>query len=242
MLSADGTVYPLTDYIFSGNITATSGGISGNTLLALEQIDIYATSNQLIFSTGSGNFPTTLSVPLMAQRTTVYINDPTAGAVSVALSTSTSSSTAPSFTAVTLGTGSALSTYTSGGTFTPGLTLGGGATGITYGAQTGRYTQIGNIVHISGVLTLTSKGSSTGVAVITGLPVAATTTSSAGSIAAMTAFMTVTGTAVTYWVSPVASTSTMNAVVSVNGAAVRSLLDTDLANTSSWTFNGSYLV
>lgn len=56
------------------------------------------------------------------------------------------------------------------GTFTPGISFGGGTTGITYGNQVGSYTKIGNRVICSIYLTLTNKGSSTGAALITGLP------------------------------------------------------------------------
>jgi len=57
------------------------------------------------------------------------------------------------------------------GTWTPAITLGGGNTGITYGAQTGTYTRIGDRVFIECRITLTSKGSSTGGVLVTGLPV-----------------------------------------------------------------------
>lgn len=56
------------------------------------------------------------------------------------------------------------------GTFTPVLKFGGATTGITYGAQVGRYTRIGRMVHITVSIVLTSKGSASGVATITGLP------------------------------------------------------------------------
>jgi hypothetical protein len=58
------------------------------------------------------------------------------------------------------------------GTFTPVLNFGGGTTGITYTQQFGGYTKIGNIVHIKMRIKLSSKGSSTGDAQITGLPFA----------------------------------------------------------------------
>jgi hypothetical protein len=57
------------------------------------------------------------------------------------------------------------------GTWTPAVTFGGGSTGITYGSRTGKYTKIGNMVYAGFFLGLTSKGSSTGSAVITGLPI-----------------------------------------------------------------------
>ena len=56
------------------------------------------------------------------------------------------------------------------GTFTPGITFGGAAVGVTYSAQVGRYTKIGNRVIYQLQLILTSKGSSTGALLLTGLP------------------------------------------------------------------------
>ncbi len=67
--------------------------------------------------------------------------------------------------------GSTMSTYTEG-TWTPVLAFGGASVGITYTTQTGRYIQIGKQVTVQFSITLTSKGSSTGAATITGLPVA----------------------------------------------------------------------
>jgi hypothetical protein len=56
------------------------------------------------------------------------------------------------------------------GTWTMGIAFGGGSTGITYNANTGTYTKIGRQVTVNGYIALTSKGSSTGIATITGLP------------------------------------------------------------------------
>ena len=63
------------------------------------------------------------------------------------------------------------------GTFTPSLTFGGANSGITYlsNRRFGVYTKIGNVVTYFLHLELTSKGSSTGGANITGLPFTATT-------------------------------------------------------------------
>lgn len=57
--------------------------------------------------------------------------------------------------------------------WTPVLKFGGGTTGITYSEQNGRYNISNGFLEFSGQITLTSKGSSTGVATITGLPLAA---------------------------------------------------------------------
>jgi len=56
------------------------------------------------------------------------------------------------------------------GTWTPELKFGGATTGITYSICEGRYTKIGNCVMIRMHITLSSKGSATGNATISGLP------------------------------------------------------------------------
>jgi hypothetical protein len=56
------------------------------------------------------------------------------------------------------------------GEWTMGIAFGGASVGLTYGLNTGTYTKIGRKVTVNGYLTLTSKGSSTGDARITGLP------------------------------------------------------------------------
>lgn len=56
------------------------------------------------------------------------------------------------------------------GTWTPALSFGGGTTGLTYTVQYGYYTKVGNLVTVTGYIYVNSKGSSTGAAIITGLP------------------------------------------------------------------------
>ena len=70
------------------------------------------------------------------------------------------------------------------GNFTPALTFGGAAVGITYntGQTKGKYTKIGREVFYTLRMLLTSKGSSVGNALITGLPFIAT--SDPGHVAA----------------------------------------------------------
>lgn len=59
------------------------------------------------------------------------------------------------------------------GTWTPAITFGGGSTGLTYSTQVGRYRKIGDFIFAWCRIVVTAKGSSTGAALITGLPVAA---------------------------------------------------------------------
>jgi hypothetical protein len=71
------------------------------------------------------------------------------------------------------------------GTFTGGFSFGGSATGIAYNRQVGIYTKIGDLVFVQGYVSLTSKGSQTGNAALTGLPFtssSATNASSAGNM------------------------------------------------------------
>ena len=56
------------------------------------------------------------------------------------------------------------------GTWTMGLTFGGGSTGNVYVVNTGTYTKIGRQVTVNGQIGLSTKGSSTGVASLSGLP------------------------------------------------------------------------
>lgn len=56
------------------------------------------------------------------------------------------------------------------GTWTPAITFGGAAVALTYSVQTGAYTKIGNSVRVSGQITITSNGTSSGQCNITGFP------------------------------------------------------------------------
>ena len=56
------------------------------------------------------------------------------------------------------------------GSWTPRISFAGGETGITYSVQTGNYTKIGRQVTVTGYLTLSNKGTSTGELRIEGLP------------------------------------------------------------------------
>lgn len=56
------------------------------------------------------------------------------------------------------------------GTWQPTLLFGGASTGITYGTRTGTFTRVDNKVTIEMRIALTSNGSATGAATITGVP------------------------------------------------------------------------
>lgn len=76
----------------------------------------------------------------------------------------------PSVTSISFGGGDALSIYDFNNSWTPALEFGGLSTGITYSAQVGDWSRIGNIYMFRAQITLTSKGTATGNATITGIP------------------------------------------------------------------------
>jgi hypothetical protein len=125
------------------------------------------------------------------------------------------------------------------GTWTPTLSFAGASTGITYGGTTlGRYTKIGNVVTVTGMLVLTSKGSSTGPAQIGGLPFTAANDSIYGSatVGYASGFSSVTG-AVLALVAP--NTTKLAIYQSANGSA-SGLTNAHFSNTSSVYFTASY--
>ncbi len=124
--------------------------------------------------------------------------------------------------------------------WTPALTFGGGNTGITYTAQTGKYVRIGPIVFIAMILQLSNKGSSTGVARITGLPV---TSGGTGSLIAIPAsgIGVLTFTGIPFF-SVDASATTMQILLTASGGGVTSISDTNFANNTSFQMTGFYMI
>ena len=143
-------------------------------------------------------------------------------------------SATPTVTSITFGGGSALSTYTTGGTFTPAITFGGGSTGIAYTTQTGTYSRIGNIVVLSIVIVLSNKGSSTGSVAITGLPVSA---ANATPVAIRLNTITYIGPFLQAWLS---GTTVLMSQLATTGTETQ-LADTNFTNTSLIEITGIYL-
>ena len=125
-------------------------------------------------------------------------------------------------------------------TWTMGVSFGGGTTGITYSANTGYYTKIGNLVTISGKLILTSKGTSTGAALITGLPFT-TVNNIAGQSAVSLYFITVSF-ANQYIGRTVENTTTILLAEITEAGGVTTLDDTNFANNSVITVGCTYRI
>ena len=126
------------------------------------------------------------------------------------------------------------------GTFTIALTFGGGNTGMTTSFSTGQYTKIGRQVSVNGLLVLTAKGSSTGVAVISGLPFA-----NGNSLDALSA-VSLRLSNVSYVGSiqslKLMNTATFNFEQLTEAGSNLNLSDANFSNTSDIVFNFTYNV
>ena len=126
------------------------------------------------------------------------------------------------------------------GTWTIGLTFGGASTGITANASVGRYTKIGRQVTVSGLLSLTSKGSSTGIAEITGLPFTIANANEAYSVANVR-FNGISFADIPICIGAINSTKIIFQEITKAGA-VTDLTDADFTNTSSCIIGFTYTV
>jgi len=122
------------------------------------------------------------------------------------------------------------------GTWTPDLKFGGANTGITYSSRSGTYTRIGRMVHARATIVLSSNGSASGGATVTGLP-----------------FNCAVTTAASIYQDGIAYTGTLNVAVEgtvdrftiqkVSEAGVNTnLARTDFSNTASFTLSVCYQV
>ena len=171
LVSLNGVIQkPGSSFTVSGSTLTFSSALTSS-----DSIDfIISMGEPLLIGTPSDNTVTTNKLVNDSVTGAKIENNPTiAGNLTVSgTSTNTGLITASAGVAVG-GTGSenTLDDYEEGD-WTPVLKFGGGTTGITYNAQIGRYTKVGRQVFINATVFLSSKGSSTGVAQITGLPFA----------------------------------------------------------------------
>jgi hypothetical protein len=124
------------------------------------------------------------------------------------------------------------------GTFTPGISFGGGTTGITYSTQAGAYTKIGNRVFCNGKVELSSKGSSTGAAKITGLPFSV----GAGNAGLAAVALRMDGVSFADFPQGYGEGTTIVLDEITNAGTKTDLVDTNFGNTSAIIFSFSYYV
>lgn len=151
-------------------------------------------------------------------------------------------------TSIALGGGSALANYVTTTTFTPAIAFGAGTTGITYGTngQTGQYLRIGQLVFVRIYIALTSKGSSSGVMTLTGLPLTSVTTLAGGESPLTMGYWSsidLNSAGGLYAIGCVINSNSTVAVLNQIGdnAGPTQLTDANFANNSTFTVAGCYL-
>ncbi|MEZ2224401.1 hypothetical protein [Rhizobium sp. RCC_161_2] len=120
------------------------------------------------------------------------------------------------------------------GTWTPTLQFGGNTTGITYTSRTGKFTRVGNVVFFSAQLTLSSKGTTTGAATISGLSTPNATQYAVADTFGITMANYVTNHAI---IAP--GTALIN-LYAVSATGDQPLTDTSFTNTSTFVVSGVY--
>jgi hypothetical protein len=159
-----GTNAPLERLVVSGGALQVTGALSSLDRASSSAVDFFSGGSR-IFSIGA-NSATHGNITFITSTTTTNLERATI--TSDGYLRLTSNSGGIQFNGDTAAA-NALDDYEEG-TWTMGVSFGGAAVGVTYAANTGTYTKIGRQVTVNGYLALSSKGSSAGAAVITGLP------------------------------------------------------------------------
>ena len=126
------------------------------------------------------------------------------------------------------------------GTWTMGVSFGGAAVGVTYAANTGSYTKIGRQVTATGYLQLSSKGSSTGDARITGLPFTINNSDAAAATAGVRFNLVTFANQFQAW-GQSNTTTVFLEEITISGV-VSNITDADFANNSQVNFSLTYFV
>lgn len=125
------------------------------------------------------------------------------------------------------------------GTWTPVFRFGGAAVGMTFSAQTGLYTKIGNVVHLAGRVALSAKGTSTGSATIGGLPFTIQNSLAQPSVCVRWNLLAYTGAPQAYGSG---NSTSINIEQIVEAGTVTLLTDTAFSATTSAIFSMTYFV
>ena len=129
------------------------------------------------------------------------------------------------------------------GTFIPEITFGGNSTGITYSQQTLRYTKVGRVVSVQGLIALSNKGSSVGQAVITGLPfIIANSTSAYSAVSIWLSSVTPAAGGSANQAYGVTNTQVINLSTYKTDGSYSNLTDANFANNSELILNLTYTV
>jgi len=234
LLRSNGTTnaYTTSTYPDTNAVNTLLYASSANNMAAL------ATANSSVLVTSAGGVPS-----LSTTLPNINIGTPSAGVLTNCTGFPISGTTGYG---TGVATALAVNTNSTGGfavetdsTFTPVMAFGGASTGVTYTVQTGYYTRIGNTVTFAISILLSSKGSSTGAATITGLPVA----SRAGPV---DIYFTVGCTNLSFVNAPISAidggTSVLKIFFNFSRTVLTQATDTNFTNNTGIYITGTYLV
>jgi hypothetical protein len=189
----------------------------------------------------SGSYPPIAFYTSTIKRLTIADNGPATFSNGVGISGATAETSGIQFPATQVASASAnnLDDYEEG-TWTMGLAFGGASVGVTYGGNTGTYTKIGRKVTITGYMNLTSKGTSTGNARITGLPF--TSGSNASFFGVPSLFLTLTTFTGQFTGLLLNSSNTININQITNLGVESALTDVNFSNSSEIIVTLTYFV
>lgn len=127
------------------------------------------------------------------------------------------------------------------GTWTATVTFGGANVGMTYATRTAHYVKVGSTCFFQLYLRLSAKGSSTGVAVVGGLPFTSDG-SSAYSAVAVSIYDPIAGTAIASTTATVGSSSTNISLYSTTGGTLLYLTQGSFTDNTAVVVSGHYKV
>lgn len=231
--------------------------------------DLATAANGILITDGSGNPSISSTLPSGIAATNMSLTTPTLGVASVtsinkvAITAPATSATLtiadgltfglPAVNQVTLGTGNTktfptgavnIASSTTNTSWTPGLSFGGGTTGLTYTTQFGRYdlqTMTDGKIKtcVSAVIIVNTVGSSTGNALVSGFPTTTDNTATAYILTILPNNVTFgAGKVMSAQMNNSATTATL--LASASAAGVTTLTNTAFANGSSININGCY--
>jgi hypothetical protein len=249
----------------SGTETLTNKTLTAPTLTspnittALTLTGAAGTSGQVLTSAGTGAAPTWTSASATPGGSTTQLQYNNAGAfagisgvttdgtrmtasttIGVGAATPSTSGAGITFPATQSASSDAntLDDYEEG-TWTVTLAFGGGSTGIAYGGRTGTYVKVGSMVMARCAVDITSKGSSTGAATITGFPF---TASGTFHTAVAVQLISWTGAGQCDIGMSGGTTGSFYGIANNNGAGYTALTNTDFSNSSQFYFTMVYSV
>lgn len=184
-------------------------------------------------SAASPTFTGTVTTPLTASRAVVTGDS---GVLAASAATATE-------VGYLSGVTSAIQTQLSGkptmanGSFTPALKFGGNSSGMSYSAQDGVYVQVGFLVFFSIYILLSAKGSSTGDATITALPIASSSGAPGGGTVVFSGNMSSWGAATT----AVEASGTIASLWIAGSSGTTAATHANFTDTSSLVIQGCYV-